>query len=166
MNYFYQLLIGLVSGSFAAWLTTFLALKRFYNEKWWEKRASAFIEITDAVYQLKNEFEYYCDRREYGKAPNEFPNFELLDEERIAQMNSASFKAISVVKKFSQVGPLLITEEVSNLLIKYLNEMRKIDNDVYFRGLDEEEAESNQLDITTRLLADLVAVSKKELKSN
>lgn len=165
MNYLYQLAIGLLSGSFAAWLTTFLALRRFYNEKWWEKRATAFIEITDAIYHLKIEFEYYCDRREFDRAPNEFPQFIKLDEEGIEQMRSASSKAMSVVTKFSQVGPLLITEEVSKLLNDYLAELSKITNEVYFRDWDGEEAENYQLEITSKLLKDLVEVSKKELKS-
>lgn len=165
MNYFYQLLIGLLSGSFAAWLTTHLALRRFYNEKWWEKRASAFIEITDAIYQIKIEFEYYCDRREFYREPNGFPNFENLDEERLAQMQSASSKAMGVLTKYSQVGPLLITEEVSRLLNDYLAESRKITNDVFLRDWDSDEAENYQLEITSKLLKDLVVVSRKELKS-
>lgn len=165
MNYFYQLLIGILSGSFAAWLTTHLALRRFYNEKWWEKRASAFIEITDAIYQIKIQFEYYCDQREFYREPNGFPNFEKLDEERLAQMKRASSKAMSIVTKYSQVGPLLITEEVSKLLNEYLAELRKITNEVYFRDWDGEEAENYQLEITSTLLKNLVEVSKKELKS-
>lgn len=166
MNYFYQLLIGLLSGSFAAWLTTHLALRRFYNEKWWEKRASAFIEITDAIYQIKIEYEYYCDRREFYREPNAFPSFEKLDEERLAQMKGASSKAMGIVTKYSQVGPLLITKEVSKLLNDYLAELRKITNDVFFRDWDDEEAENYQLEITSKLLKDLVEVSRKELKSN
>ncbi|AER32340.1 hypothetical protein [Pantoea ananatis] len=166
MNYIYQLLIGLLSGSFAAWLTTFLALRRFYNEKWWEKRASAFIEITDAVYKIKTEYEYYCDRTEFRRAPDEFPNFILLDETRMAEMQSESSKAMSVINKYSQVGPLLITQQVSNLLSNYLKAERKINNEVYFEGLDADEAEANLLEITSKLLLDLVLASKKELKSD
>lgn len=165
MSYFYQLLIVLISGSFAAWLTTRLALRRFYNEKWWEKRANAFIEITDAVYQIKLAQEYNVELKVYGRlGPHEYPNFIVLNELQINEILGASKKANDIVKKFSQVGPLLVTERVSKLLSDYIKENYLADYDVHYKGWDYEEAEEHMLELTSKLLVDLVAASKRELK--
>jgi len=166
MNYFYQLIVTLTSGAFVVWLTTALALRRFYSEKWWEKRASALIEITDAVYQLKIYQEYHDDLKDFRRCePEEYPNFIELDEKQLREMSEASFKARKTIDKFSQIGPLLITEKVSKLLRDYVKAEAAADHDVHYQGWDTDEAEQHILDLTRKLLMDLVAVSGKELKS-
>lgn len=166
MNYFYQLIVGLTSGAFVVWLTTALALRRFYSEKWWEKRASALIEITDAVYQLKVSQEYNDDLKDFRRCgPEDYPNFTQLNENQLHEMSEASSKARKTINKFSQVGPLLITEKVSKLLSDYVKAEAAADHDVHYRGWDTDEAEQHLLDLTRKLLMDLVAISRKELKS-
>lgn len=166
MNYFYQLIVGLTSGAFVVWLTTALALRRFYSEKWWEKRASALIEITDAVYQLKISQEYHDDLKDFRRdGPEDYPNFTQLNDTQLLEMLEASSKARKTIDKFSQVGPLLITEKVSKLLSDYVKAVAAAEYDVFYRELDTDEAEQHTLDLTRKLLIDLVAVSRKELKS-
>lgn len=166
MNYVYQLLVTLISGAFVVWLTTTLALRRFYSEKWWEKRANAFIEITEAVYQLKIAQEYYDDLKDFRReGAEEYPSFVELNKQQILEMNEASSKARKIIKRYSQVGQLLITEKATNLLSVYVKAEAAADYDVHFRGWDTDEAEKHILDLTQNLLVDLVVVSRKELKS-
>lgn len=166
MNYIYQFIVGLASGALVVWLATFLALRRFYSEKWWEKRASALIEITDAVYQLKLSQEYYDDLKEFRRCgPEGYPSFTELNEKQLIDMSEASSKARKIIDKFSQVGPLLITEKVSKLLKDYVKAEAEADYDVHYRGWDTDEAEQHIFEMTKKLLVDLVAVSRKELKS-
>lgn len=166
MNYLYQFIVGLTSSALVVWLATVLALRRFYSEKWWEKRASALIEITDAVYQVKIFREYNDDLRDFRRCgPEDYPNFTELNETQYSEMSDASLKAKKAIEKFSQVGPLLITEKVSKLLKDYVKAEATADYDVHYRGWDTDEAEQHILELTRKLLVDLVAVSKKELKS-
>lgn len=166
MNYFFQLLIGLASGAFVAWVATFFALRRFYSEKWWEKRATAFIELTDSIYQLKILQEYYSELREFNReGPEEFPNFIKLNENQLQEMQAAAAKARNLIIKFSQVGPLLITEKASRLLREYLREEVKVDYDVHFKGWDIEEAEEHLLTMAQKLFEDVLEESRKELKA-
>ncbi len=167
MNYFYQLIIGLISGCFAAWITTFFALKRFYSEKWWEKRATAFIEITGAVYQLKILSEYYSDLKESQRGePGEYADFVELKPDQLKLMELAALDAHKLIVKYSQIGPLLITDKASNILRDYLKERSKVDYDVHYRGWDTHEAEEHLLTMIQKLLADLLNESKKELRAN
>lgn len=166
MNYLYQLLVGLFSGCFAAWITTFFALRRFYSEKWWEKRATALIELTDAVYQLKLLQEYNYDLRDYHRGPPEdSPDFVELSKDQLDEMELAAAKARKLIAKYSQVGPLLITDKLSKILIGYVNEGKKVDFDVHYKGWDYEEANEHLLMMTKKLLNDLLQASREELKA-
>ena len=155
MNYFYQLLIGLLSGLFGAWIAMFFGLKRFYSEKWWEKRAAAFIE------------EYYSDLKSYRmEGPEDYPEFVELNDEQLREMKLSAVRARSLIKKYSHVGQLLITDSASKLLRDYLDEEKRVDYDVHFRGWDYGEAEEHLLSMTKRLFENMLKISRKELKAD
>lgn len=167
MNYFYQLLIGLLSGLFGAWIAMFFGLKRFYSEKWWEKRAAAFIELTDGIYQIKVLQEYYSDLKSYRmEGPEDYPEFVELNDEQLREMKLSAVRARSLIKKYSHVGQLLITDSTSKLLRDYLDEEKRVDYDVHFRGWDYGEAEEHLLSMTKRLFENMLKISRKELKAD
>lgn len=167
MPYFAQLLIGLCSGGVAAWLTAQFALRRFYSEKWWEKRATAFIVLTDAVYQVKLFQEYWVALDEARKGgPEEYANFKELSSTEKNELIEKDKLAMGVITKFSQVGPLQITEKASKLLITYLQNVQKAQYNVDFRGWDTDEAHVHCLELVENLLRDLIIESRKSLKAN
>lgn len=166
MNYLWQLLLALASGAFGAWIATVFALKRFYSEKWWEKRAVAVIELTDSIYQMKTLQEYYSDLRIYRReGPDEYPDFVELDEAQIRELQLAASKAKKLIIKYSHAGQLLIPESVSTLLRDFLNEERKVDHDVHFQGWDVEEAEEHLLSMSKKLFEKVLKISREELKA-
>lgn len=166
MNYLWQLLIGLASGAFGAWIATFFALKRFYSEKWWEKRAVAVIELTDSIYQMKTLQEYYSDLKFYQReGPDEYPDFVQLDEPQLRELQLTALKAKKLIIKYSHAGQLLIPESVSTLLRNYLKEERKVDHDVHYQGWDTEEAEDHLLSMTKMLFEKVLKISREELKA-
>lgn len=166
MNYFYQLLIGLFSGAFAAWVTTYFALRRFYSEKWWEKRATAFVELTDAVYQCKLLQEYYSELRECRRHEcDNAPNFVELSDHQLQEMQILVSNARQLMAKYSQVGPLLITEKATELLRSYFREEQKCEHDVHFRGWETDEAEEYLLKMTQQLFDNLIIESKHVLRA-
>ncbi len=166
MNYVYQLLIGLVSGLFGAWIAMFFGLRRFYSEKWWEKRAATFIELTDGIYQIKVLQEYYSELNLYKyEGPEEYPDFVELNDEQLREMKLSAARAKSLIKKYSHVGQLLITDSASELLRNYLDEEKRVDYDVHYRGWDTDDAEKHLLSMTNRLFENMLEISRKELKA-
>ncbi|QDX98952.1 hypothetical protein EGD00_20725 [Pectobacterium carotovorum subsp. carotovorum] len=166
MNYIYQLCIAIVAGGFGAWVATFFALRRFYSEKWWEKRASAFIELTNSIYQIKVLQEYYSDLKEYERyGSGAFPIFTKLSGSKLEEMQSAACVANELIIKYSEVGPLLITENALGLLRKYLQEEKKVEHDVHYNGLDTDEAEEQLLVMIQELFKKILKESKKELRA-
>ncbi|MFH3442209.1 hypothetical protein ABK941_20535 [Enterobacter hormaechei] len=167
MSLFFQLIIGLVSGAFGAWVAANFALRRFYSEKWWEKRASAFIELTDAVYQLKTSFYYYCELREVQhNGPDDSPNFVQLNAEQQEEMDAGNFQAYKIIKKYSQSGLLLLTPKATQLLQDFLKEELKINNDVNYKGMEYYEAEELFYDNANNLFNELIKESREVLKAN
>lgn len=166
MNYLWQLFLGLASGAFGAWIATIFALKRFYSEKWWEKRAVAVIELTDSIYQMKALQEYNSDLRLYRReGPDEYPDFVELDESQVRELQLAALKAKNLITKYSHAGQLLIPESVSTLLRAYIKEERKVDHEVHYQGWDTEEAEEHLLSMTKTLFKKVLKISRKELKA-
>ncbi|EPG6461406.1 hypothetical protein ACTM9O_13135 [Citrobacter freundii] len=166
MNYIYQLVISVVAGGLGAWIAMLFALKRFYSEKWWEKRAGALIELTNAIYQVKVLQDYYSDLKEYQRlGPDEYPNFIKLSAEKLSKLQISAAEAKDLIVKYSNIGPLLVTESVSKLLTDYLKREDKVDYEVNFQGLDTDDAEEHLLSLTNKLLEDLVKESKSVLKA-
>ncbi|MGO1309090.1 MAG: hypothetical protein ACTMIX_05755 [Kluyvera intermedia] len=166
MNYFWQLFLALASGAFGAWIAMLFALKRFYSEKWWEKRAIAVIELTDSIYQMKTLQEYFSDLRLYRReGPVEYPDFVELDEPQVRELQLAASRGKNLIIKYSHAGQLLIPESISTLLRDYLKEERKVDHDVHFQGWDAEEAEEHLLSMSNTLFEKVLKISRKELKA-
>lgn len=56
-NFIINALPGIIIAIFASFLTSSLALQKFYSEKWWERKEKAYTEIIDALYHLIT----YCE---------------------------------------------------------------------------------------------------------
>lgn len=135
MSYIYQLVISVVAGGLGAWIAMLFALKRFYSEKWWEKRAAALIELTNAIYQIKVLQDYYSGLKEYQRSgSDECPNFFELSAEKLGKLQNSAYEAKELIIKYSNIGPLLVTESVSKLLTDYLKREDKVDYEVNFGG--------------------------------
>jgi len=89
-----------------------------------------------------------------------------LKPEQLKEMEIAAIEANKLIAKYSQVGPLLLTERASDILRNYLKEVREVDYDVHYRGWDTDEAEEHLLTMVQKLLEDLMHESRKELKAN
>lgn len=46
--------IGAITSFLGAWLAANLALKRFYKEKMWERKAAAYTTIFEALHHIRN----------------------------------------------------------------------------------------------------------------
>ncbi|HDU4096507.1 TPA: hypothetical protein RFN17_001788 [Klebsiella aerogenes] len=57
-SFFISLIVPIATGVVAASFTTYLALKRFYREKWWEKKHSAYSQVIDNLFEVKEIYEY------------------------------------------------------------------------------------------------------------
>ncbi len=48
-----QLSVSVITGSVAAFIAARLALKRFYQERWWEKKLAGYVDLLEAVHHVR-----------------------------------------------------------------------------------------------------------------
>ncbi|ANZ05350.1 hypothetical protein [Raoultella ornithinolytica] len=53
-SFFISLLVPIITGVVAAGFTAFFALNRFYREKWWEKKHTAYGQLIDILIEMKS----------------------------------------------------------------------------------------------------------------
>ena len=52
-----QVADGAITAVIASYVTVRLSLRRFYSEKWWEKKAEAYAAILEALHYMKRCFD-------------------------------------------------------------------------------------------------------------
>ena len=56
-----NLVVGLVIAVVSARVTVHFALKRFYSEKWWERKAEAYSSIIEALHHIRNYADHHME---------------------------------------------------------------------------------------------------------
>ena len=64
-EFFLKILPGIITAVLASSLAAKWSLRKFYSEKWWQRKENAYVEIIDALYDLIQ----YCEIRkeDYGQ---------------------------------------------------------------------------------------------------
>lgn len=68
----YSLITGIVIALVSAWATVQLSLKRFRDEKWWQKKYDAYENTIESLHQLKKD----CDADLAAYYKGKFPSAE------------------------------------------------------------------------------------------
>lgn len=122
-----------------AWLTMRLALYRFYREKWWDKRATAYLELIDILYDFKEDYSVMEDH-EHAKYSYNPIDGELLYPDDILSKDDESelWRRMSIthnkLKKIKGLGPLIFTEVALEKISKFI----KRDDEVRRMSLDDQ----------------------------
>src|SRR3989442_842823 len=93
-----EILPHMLSGLFAVgavYLTAQLALRKFYSEKWWERKANTYVQIIEALYDLLQ----YCEikRADYGDGAG-------YSEEKLKEFSERYSRAYWEVKKATDIA--------------------------------------------------------------
>ena len=94
--------IAIVASIITAIITARLALRRFYSEKWWEKKAEAYSAIIESLHHMKR---YYDEELHAAMAGREVP------EDREKVLVEESRKAHDELKKRIDIGQFVLSEE-------------------------------------------------------
>lgn len=125
-----NLAVGLVVAVVSARVTIHFALKRFYSEKWWERKAEAYGSIIEALHHMKNYADIHID---YAMRNAEVP------EDQKTELAANFKRAHAEVRKRADVGTFVISEQAVKalqLLEKGLDESR--DANDWYAHLDSE----------------------------
>lgn len=97
-----NILSGLVIAVVTSIVSVHLSLRRFYSQRWWERKAEAYSEIMDSLYHMKWKLEIQFDeaamQKQASKKTNEY-------------VSGLSAKAIQRLQKAESFGTFIISEK-------------------------------------------------------
>jgi hypothetical protein len=95
-------------------LTVRLALKRFYAEKWWERRCLAYTAIIDALHHVKNHADTNLDFSYRGRN---------LPEHGDKALTEKLESAMAELRKQLDIGSFILSEAAVNAMNKLMIEL-------------------------------------------
>jgi len=143
---------GIVTAILASYLAAKWSLRKFYSEKWWQRKEKAYTEIIDALYDL---IQYCAIRKEdYGGGTGYSGDKDKEFAERYSQ-------AFWKIKKATDIGAFVVSSKAANIL-KELRDKPKLEWDknpswdIYHQDYEYYKDALNKI----------VQVAKKDLKAN
>jgi hypothetical protein len=149
MEFLIKIVPGIITAILGSYLAARWSLKKFYSEKWWERKEHAYAEIIDALYDVIQ----YCEikKEDYGQGTGYSP-------EKESEFSSNYSAAFWKIKRATDVGAFVISSEAQKVL-KELRERPRLkweENppwDIY-----EEDYEAHRTALNT-----IVELAKKDL---
>jgi hypothetical protein len=142
---------SIVVAMLSTYLTAKFSLNRFYSEKWWERRISAYSTIIEATHHI----------REHTDTNLEFYTLnKTLPKDSEQELENAMKRSIAELRKQRDIGDLFLSTEAFKLMNQFftsLNESTKVDT--YLEHL---EMKSHAID---KFLDAFRKISRKDLKS-
>jgi len=149
-----DLLIKILPGIAVAFFSSFLAarwaMRKFYTEKWWDRKDKAYTEIINALYDNVHFYEVF--KEDYGQ--NEF-----ISEQRSQDLHQQHYKGIRTVRRATDLATLYVSRDA----VKVLENLRKRET------LDYEhnplwDVYEDELEHHKKALEKLVKIAAKDLK--
>nr|WP_233617151.1 hypothetical protein [Citrobacter werkmanii] len=160
-----KVIIGLVTGSVAAYLTARYALGRYYKEKWWDKRIELYTQLVDCVYLLKNAADYWYQYELHRNS--QFPTyFSYKSKEEDENLNKSFSSELEKLSRIGELSSLFLTEECGNKIRSFIENEENLFIQWEFDDIDLMSAQKSRLDKLKVLLDDIIIEAKRELKVN
>ncbi|MCU8177621.1 DUF3265 domain-containing protein, partial [Vibrio vulnificus] len=145
-----KIMPGILVAVFSSFLAAKWAMKKFYTEKWWERKEKAYTEIINSLYDMVQFYEVF--KEDYGQE-----NF--ISEDRSRELHQKHTKAYWTVRRATDLASLYVSDDAVKIL-KTLREREVFDYetnplwDIY----DSEHKHHSQA------LEKLITVASKDLK--
>ena len=102
-----SILGGILISAITSIITVRLALKQFYSQKWWERKADAYSTIIEALYHVQNDL---------GSVFSDAIGEIQLSEERKKILAEDSKKGYAEIYKAEGIGAFVISKEAAQSL--------------------------------------------------
>lgn len=131
-NLGFNLAVGVITGVLVALVTTRLSLRRFYSERWWERKLQAYSTILESLYDMRRYSEEAVEAFESG--------CELSDDRR-TELHVQYRRGRSEIDKASAIGAFVISGEASRYLAQLQRDLGAASHEEsWYNHLDSEGA--------------------------
>ena len=110
---------GLIIAAVTSYLTVHLSLRRFYSERWWERKAHAYSTILESMYMMRAYPTRLLRRTEQGRDVSKEIQQEL-------QLNSQ--KGYDEINKAIAIGTFIISDKAASYLSDFQKEYKNVDD--------------------------------------
>src|ERR1022692_3858999 len=102
---------GLLAAILAAWLSAKWSVRKFYSEKWWERKEKAYAEIIEALYDVLQ----YCEikKEDYG-------NNQRYGEDKMKELAEKQNNAWWKLRRASAIGAFVMSPKATEALNELL----------------------------------------------
>ena len=153
LQYLLSTLTALLVAVLTAIITVCLSLRRFYSERWWELKATAYSKIVESLYHIKHDLEVHYDSEISGNS---------ISEERKEELKLESKKGYEEIFKAEGIGAFVISSEVAHSLSQLKQKLDSVNDDPaitsWYEFLD------NSLFYINKCLEEIRNCAKKDLK--
>ena len=107
IDFLLKVLPGIISAIIASYLAANWSLRKFYSEKWWERKERAYAEIIDALYDLLQ----YCEiqKEDYGVGTS-------YSDDKVKELGEKYGQAFWKIKKATDIGVFVVSPEAESIL--------------------------------------------------
>lgn len=146
-----NILVGVVIAAVSSWTTVRLSLRRFRTEKMWEKKVEAYERVSDALHHSKAFSDAHMTARMEGRE---------LSEDYEESLRARANAAHTEIEKAVDIGSFIFSEEASQRLKKYGEEVKELSQSQYW-----EEYLEGDLAATESCLTDLLKIAKHDIRA-
>lgn len=158
--FFLTLIVPIIIGTAAAGITAYLALNRFYREKWWEKKHAAYNQLIDNLIELKEMYQhaanFYEMEHEAYQNLRDLPTG-LVDWNKVHSISAQ-------VRRFYILSPISLSQYASQVLNDFFQKDSDINYSVYEEGYPSFIAYQDIVHLLDKLILEIVKDAKRELK--
>jgi len=148
---YWQPVANLFVGVVIAWFTVKFALKRFYSEKWFERRLDAYTKIIEALHFMK-----HCTERQLRAAEQGTDLPEDVEKDLVASYR----KGLADLRRYADMGALLLSSDATAILDRLIKELWDTTKEQsWWEHLDAEGV------AISRCLSELRPIAKRDLNA-
>ena len=141
---------AIVIAVISSWVTAYFSLRRYHSERWWDRKADAYMAVIEALYHSKAYSEENLNAEMRGRE---------LAQERDKELRTRSRKANDEIHKAIDMGSFLLSEKAMKRLKRYKKEeSRASEEHTWFEHLDAD------LAATASCLKDMVEIAGRDLR--
>lgn len=147
--------VGIITGAVAALLTARITLKRFYHDKWWERKHQAYNELVNNLFELQVFFRDAKNRarkERMGKTEHED-----LDWERSVNLHIA-------IQRQLALAPISLSKKTNDLVNYYFEQSHSQDSSMYKENMPAEVVFDEKVTLLKNLIHEITHDARKELK--
>ncbi|MBJ8454301.1 hypothetical protein I6M90_21410 [Acinetobacter bereziniae] len=149
-----NLLISIISGSVIAiissYLTSMWTMKKFYTEKWWDRKEQAYTEIINALYDMTQFYKVF--REDYGQ-------HDFISKNRSSELHQQHSIALKKIHRATDLASIYVADDAVKVLVHLRNrESLDYDSNPLWEVYELEYINHNQT------LEEILKIARKDLR--